>query len=206
MPTLTDILDPAPHMRIGLLGGSFNPAHAGHVHISEFALQKLGLHEIWWLVSPQNPLKAAEGMAPLEERLQTARRVADGHAVRVTDIERDLGTRYTADTLAALTRRFRDVHFVWIMGADLLLEIPRWRRWQTIFRTVPIAVFGRPPYSFRAQVGRAARRFAQVRVRESRARSLPTRTPPAWVFLNTPPNAVSATRIRAGLALGRTGD
>ncbi len=184
-------------MRVGLLGGSFNPAHSGHLHISRLALERLRLDELWWLVSPQNPLKPVAGMAPLAERLESARAVAAGEAIQVTDIERELGTRYTAETLRALKERFPDVRFVWLMGADLLLQMPRWRRWRAIFRMVPIAVFPRPSYSLKALSGRAARRFAGARVRASRAGAVAGMKPPAWVFLLAPPTAVSARRIRA---------
>jgi nicotinate-nucleotide adenylyltransferase len=183
--------------RIGLLGGSFNPAHSGHLHISRLALERLRLDELWWLVSPQNPLKPEAGMAPLAERLETARAVAAGEAIQVTDMERELGTRYTVDTLRALRKRFPDARFVWLMGADILQQIPRWKDWRAIFRTVPIAVFPRPTYSFKALSGRAARRFAGARVRASRAGALAAMRPPAWVFLRTPPIAISARRIRA---------
>ena len=183
--------------RIGLLGGSFNPAHSGHLHISRAALKRLRLDELWWLVSPQNPLKTAAGMAPLAERLETARAVAAGEAIQVTDIERELGTRYTADTLRALGKRFPEARFVWLMGADILLQMPKWRHWRAIFRMVPIAVFPRPTYSFKALSGRAARRFAGARVGASRAGAVAGMRPPAWVFLPTPPTAVSARRIRA---------
>ena len=183
--------------RIGLLGGSFNPAHSGHLHISRAALKRLGLDELWWLVSPQNPLKPEAGMAPLAERLETARAMAVDANIQVTDIEHELGTRYTADTLRALGKRFPEVRFVWLMGADILLQIPRWRQWRAIFRMVPIAVFPRPSYSFKALSGRAARRFAGARVPASRAGTLASMRPPAWVFLHIPPSAASAQRIRA---------
>ena len=179
-----------------MLGGSFDPAHAGHRHISLEALRRLGLDEVWWLVSPQNPLKRPTE-APLTDRLETARRIADHRRIRVSDIERTLGTVYTVDTLAALTRRFPAIRFVWIIGADNLIQIARWRRWREIFTTVPIAVFARPPYSFKALTGRAARRFAAFRVSETRAGSLVRLRPPAWIFFHTRPHPESATRIRA---------
>jgi nicotinate-nucleotide adenylyltransferase len=182
--------------RVGLLGGSFDPAHDGHRHISLEASRRLGLDEVWWLVSPQNPLKKPTE-SPLEERLAAARRIADHSCIRVTDIERTMGTVYTIDTLAALTRRFPGVRFVWIIGADNLIQIPRWRRWREIFTTVPIAVFARPPYSLKALTGRAARRFAAFRVSETRAGALVRLRPPAWIFFHTRPHPESATRIRA---------
>lgn len=188
--------------RVGLLGGSFNPAHAGHLHISRLAFKRLRLAEVWWLVAPQNPLKPADDMAPLTERLTNARAVAGsaawGQRVRVTDMEREMGTRYTADTLKALKRRFPAHRFVWIMGADNLIEIPRWHGWTTVFDAVPVAVFARPTYSFRALTSKAARRFARYRIKEVRATALADMRPPAWVFVHIPLNAASATGIRAG--------
>ena len=182
--------------RVGLLGGSFNPAHEGHLHISRLALDRLGLDELWWLVSPQNPLKPTAGMAPFGQRLAAARSVASDPRIRVTDIERDLGTRYTVDTIGALQARFSEHRFVWVAGADILAEIHRWKDWRRLFRTVAIAVFARPTYSFRALASIAARRFAADRVPENRARRLAAKRLPAWVYLRTPVNPTSATAIR----------
>ncbi len=185
-----------PRRRIGLLGGSFNPAHGGHRHISLEALKRLRLDEVWWLVSPQNPLKPVAGMAPLSERIEQAARIANHSRIRVADVETDMGTVYTADTLARLVNRHRNARFVWLMGADNLLQISRWRRWTEIFDTMPIAVFDRPSYSFRALSGRAARRFAKARLKEAQAGRLVEKRAPAWIFLHTPLNALSATAIR----------
>jgi nicotinate-nucleotide adenylyltransferase len=184
--------------RIGLLGGSFNPAHAGHLHISRLALQRLGLDEVWWLVSPQNPLKPPAGMAPYEERLAQARGVAAGERrIRVTGIEAELCSTYTADTLKALRRRFPRARFVWLMGGDNLAQFPYWKRWQEIFRTVPIAVFARPGLTAKALSGAASRHFARARLPAAAARRLALTPPPAWVFLHTRLDPRSATRIRA---------
>ena len=131
--------------RVGLLGGSFNPAHIGHLHISRLALDLLKLDEIWWLVSPQNPLKPEEGMKSLADRLNSARAMARGRNLWVTDIEGEMGTRFTAETLKALKGRFPRHRFVWIMGADNLIDIWRWNDWTTIFETVPVAVLPAPP-------------------------------------------------------------
>jgi nicotinate (nicotinamide) nucleotide adenylyltransferase/ribosome silencing factor RsfS/YbeB/iojap len=182
-----------------LLGGSFNPAHRGHLHLSLTALKHLGLDEVWWVVSPQNPLKPVAGMAPFAERLEQARRLAAGHRqICVTDIEDRLGrSYYTADTLRSLTRRYPDLRFVWLMGGDNLVQLPRWARWTEIFRTVPIAVFDRPSYSQRALVGAAAQRFALSRIPEAAARRLAETKPPAWVFFHNRLDATSATRIRS---------
>jgi nicotinate-nucleotide adenylyltransferase len=183
--------------RVGVLGGSFNPAHDGHRHVSILALKRLELDEVWWMVAPQNPLKSADEMAPLEKRLDAAKIIATHPRIRVTDIERDLGTKYTADTVVALKRRFSNFRFVWLMGADNLIQIPQWQDWQKIFEVVPIAIFTRPSYSSKALFGQAARRFAAFRVAESRAGSLIGMQPPAWVFLHTRPHSSSATQIRA---------
>ncbi|HWA89232.1 MAG TPA: nicotinate (nicotinamide) nucleotide adenylyltransferase [Rhizomicrobium sp.] len=134
----------APGLRIGLLGGSFNPAHEGHLYLSEVALKRLGLDYVWWLVTPQNPLKSPIGLAPIADRLRAAQRVARHPRVIATDIERVLGTRYSIDTLEALQRRFPLVEFVWLMGSDSLLLFRRWRRWREIASRVPIAVIQRP--------------------------------------------------------------
>jgi nicotinate-nucleotide adenylyltransferase len=182
---------------VGLLGGSFNPAHRGHRHISLLALRLLALDEIWWLVSPQNPLKSALGMAPLAARLDAARLVARHPRIRITDIEARLGSNFTADTLTALRSRFSGTRFVWLMGADNLRQIPHWGRWTRIFDLVPIAVFARPTYSLRALGGLAARRYARRRIEPSRARHLAEMTPPAWVFFATRLDPLSATAIRA---------
>lgn len=202
MPPLTSHMmpDAAPGARIGLLGGSFNPAHEGHLHISQHAIELLALDQVWWLVSPQNPLKSADGMAPLSDRLNGAVVVAGDRAITVTDLEREFGTQYTVDTLKILKERFEGVHFVWLMGADLLLQIEHWSRWEQLFETVPIAVFARPPYSENAENAKASRHFAEFRLESNRAEELVEQSPPAWVFLKTPENPVSATEIRAGLS------
>ena len=183
--------------RIGLLGGSFNPAHEGHRHISLFALQRLRLDAVWWLVSPQNPLKPVEGMASLDERIASAESVARHPRIEVSDIESRMGTRYTADTLQALRRRYAKHRFVWIMGADNLIQLPRWRDWTEIVEMVPIAVFARPGYSQRSLFGAAAHRFRRNRLPDHAAASLADRKAPAWVFLHTPLHPASATEIRA---------
>lgn len=184
-------------LRVGLLGGSFNPAHDGHRHVSLEALRRLGLDQVWWLVSPQNPLKPVAGMAPLAERLATARRVARHPAIVATDIERVLGTRYTADTIAALQDRFPRTRFVWLMGADNLLQVPRWRGWTRIFQAVPVAIFDRRPYSLRALSGQAARRYARQRIIGHGMARLADMEPPAWGYFRIRLHPASATALRA---------
>jgi nicotinate-nucleotide adenylyltransferase len=186
--------------RIGLLGGSFNPAHQGHLHISQVALDRLRLNEVWWVVSPQNPLKSTSGMAPFAERMARARAfAAEVGQIVVTDIERELGTRYTIDTLEALRDRFADFRFVFLMGADNFIQLPRWRAWTQIIRTVPIAIFPRPSYSHRALTSRAAKRFARFRLPDIGAHRLADQRAPAWAFVRAAPDTSSATRIRQRL-------
>lgn len=187
---------PQPGQAVGLLGGSFNPAHAGHLHISRLALQRLGLDALWWLVSPQNPLKPAAGMAPHARRLARAAEVAKHPDIVVTGIEALIGTRATADTLAALCRYFPGVRFVWIMGADNLIQVERWERWPQIFHAAAIAVFDRPTYSHRALAAKAARRFRRARVVGRAIGELATRPLPAWAFLPIPLSTLSATDLR----------
>jgi nicotinate-nucleotide adenylyltransferase len=182
---------------VGLLGGSFNPAHAGHRQVSLLALRRLRLDELWWLVSPQNPLKPVAGMAPFAERLAGAKAVARHPRIRVTGIEARLNTSYTAETLRHLIRRFPRHRFIWLMGSDNLAQVQLWKDWQQIFNSVAVAVFARPSYCLRALAGQAAHRFARNRVPESASGALRQRRPPAWVFLVGPLSPVSATAIRA---------
>lgn len=186
-------------MRIGLLGGSFNPAHEGHRHVIELARRRLRLDQIWLLVSPGNPLKQQRGMAPFERRLASARTITDGRRVIASAIEAIWGTRYTIDTLRLLLWRFPQVRFVWLMGADILTQLPRWRRWLEFVRRVPIAVLPRPGYNHQALSGRASRRFAFARRPMRSATRLAELPAPAWVFLSVPQHAASATAIRASI-------
>lgn len=181
---------------VGLLGGSFNPAHSGHCAISLHALKQLGLDEIWWLVSPQNPLKSTRGMGPLDDRLCAAQKIARHPKIIVTDIERQLGTRYTVDTLRALRRRFPKIRFVWLMGADNLKQIPHWHKGLDIFELVPVAVFRRPTYAAGRRSGKAAQRFDHAWLPTKRARCLAKQKAPAWVVLDNQYNNLSATEIR----------
>jgi nicotinate-nucleotide adenylyltransferase len=183
-------------LRVGLLGGSFNPAHEGHRHLSLLALQLLDLDQVWWLVSPGNPLKPSRNMAPFEQRYESAKRKARHPRIVVSGIERDLGTRYTADTIPALQARFPQTRFVWLMGADNLAQLHRWQRWTSLFRSVPMAVFDRPPRGFHSLFSPAARRFARQRIDASNARRLAYAEPPAWVFFASKQNPLSATALR----------
>lgn len=184
-------------MRIGLLGGSFDPPHAGHAHITRWALRALGLDQVWWLVTPGNPLKP-RGPAELARRVAAARATIRHPRVRVTDIEARLGTRYTADTLPALMRRYRGVRFVWLMGADNLAGLHRWDHWERIMESVPVAALGRPGAVAAAGLSPAARRYARWRLDAREARGLALRAPPAWTLLTGAMSPLSSTAIRAG--------
>jgi len=188
-------------IRVGLLGGSFNPAHEGHLHVSRMALRRLGLDQVWWLVSPGNPLKAGQDMASLDERLAGAREAARHPRVLPTLIEVRLNTRYTVDTVALLRRRFPRARFVWLMGADNLAQFHLWRGWGRLARIVPVAVFDRPGYSLVPVHARAARRLARWRHSVSGAAVLAEASAPAWVFLPIRRHEASATAIRAARAL-----
>ena len=160
-------------------------------------MQALALDEVWWLVSPQNPLKPEEGMATLAERFDSALVAARHRRLRVCTIEIQLGTRYTADTIAIMRKRFPRARFVWLMGADNLAQIHRWRQWRKLFTEVPIAALDRSPYSYAALAGPAARRYAQTRIANRGASILADQPAPAWVFLRQPLHPASATAIRA---------
>jgi nicotinate-nucleotide adenylyltransferase len=189
-------------MRIGILGGSFNPAHDGHRHIAEMALERLRLDQVWLLVSPGNPLKRPEGMGSLAQRLASARSIADGRRIIATDIERHFHTRFTLDTLCVLRKRFPKARFVWLMGADNLSQFPRWRGWLDIARIVPFAVLPRPTYTAAARASQAARRLAHARRADREAPVLADCAAPAWVFLHGRENALSATALRRAAAAG----
>jgi nicotinate-nucleotide adenylyltransferase len=180
-------------LRIGLLGGSFNPAHEGHVHASEVALKALKLDYVWWLISPHNPLKPKKELAPLKWRLAYAERGVRDPRIRVSDIEKSLGTRYTVDTLKALKKHFPGVHFVWLTGSDTFVQLPQWHQWEQIFSLVPIAVIPRPGSALAVTRSYAASRFAKARVAGN---ALPLE-PPAWTILKAPGVKASATRLRA---------
>jgi len=184
-------------LRVGLLGGSFDPPHAGHLHISKWALKEFGLDQVWWLVSPGNPLKE-QGPAPIERRLGACRDlVADHPRIVVTDIERKLGTRYTAKTLDAIQARYRGVRFVWLMGADNLAEFHHWDRWGEIMHKMPIGVLARPGEQLAAGCSPAARRFRRARLSARRSTALPFRATPCWSLLTGPMVNLSSTQIRA---------
>lgn len=180
---------------VGLLGGSFDPPHAGHVHITGQALKRFGLDRVWWLVSPGNPLKP-DGPAPLARRMAAARAIVRHPRVTVTDIEARLGTRYTAGTLNALIPRYPAVRFVWLMGADNLAQFHRWQRWDRIMQRVPVGVIARPGPGAAARLSPAARAFARHRLPEAAAALLPRLDPPVWCHVTVPMLAISSTDLR----------
>jgi nicotinate-nucleotide adenylyltransferase len=191
-----------PGQAVGLLGGSFDPAHSGHVHITREALKRFGLDRVWWLVSPGNPLKA-EGPAPLDRRVERARALMRHPRVDVTDIEALLGTRYTAATLKALETKYPGVRFVWLMGADNLAQLHRWQDWHWIMERVPVGVLARPGLRLGARRSRAARLYRRYRIPGRMSHLLARADPPAWCFVNVPMVDVSSTAIRASGAWQR---
>ena len=193
----------APGMRIGLYGGSFNPAHLGHRHVTLMALRRLGLDRVWWLVSPGNPLKSRNALPSVTARCAQAQRIARHPRIAVTGIEATLGVRFTVQTLRFLTRRRPGVRFVWIMGADSLGTFHRWKGFAEIAQLMPIAVIDRPGSTMTPLSARTGRRLAGARMPEAAAATLPTRRPPAWIFLHGPRSTLSSTTIREG-GRGRT--
>ncbi|MGV7215631.1 nicotinate-nucleotide adenylyltransferase [Bradyrhizobium sp. UFLA05-112] len=183
-------------MRIGLLGGSFNPPHHAHREISRFALTRLKLDRVWWLVTPGNPLKENGALHALGERMKAARDVADDPRIEVSCLESVIRTRYTIDTINFLRRRASGLRFVWIMGADNLAQFHRWQDWQRIAAQVPMAVIDRPPQSFRALASPAAQALARYRLPENEATRLADRQAPAWVFLTGLKLSLSSTTLR----------
>lgn len=181
---------------IGLLGGSFDPAHEGHAHITREAMRRFGLDRVWWLVSPGNPLKA-HGPAPMAVRLAKSRQVMRDPKVEITGLEAELGTRSTAQTLRRLVALYPGVRFVWLMGADNLAQFHLWDDWRSILRLVPVGVLARPGYRMVAGQARAARIFAAARLEAERARLLPFADLPAWCFVQMPLSDKSSSAIRA---------
>jgi nicotinate-nucleotide adenylyltransferase len=187
----------APGVKIGLFGGSFNPAHEGHRMASLTALRKLGLDRIWWLVTPGNPLKDNSALPGQSQRMQQARKLARHPRIIITGIEAALNTRYTADTLRALKRRCPGVQFVWIMGSDNLASFHRWQEWQAIARLMPIAIIDRPGSTHKAVRSRAAFNLASRRLDESDSLLLAGSRTPAWIFLHGRRSSLSSTQLRA---------
>ena len=182
--------------KIGLLGGSFNPAHEAHLEITVTALEKLKLDAVWWLVSPQNPLKSAEDMAGFEDRMDSARSIATDDRIYVTDLESHLGTSYTVDSLDRIINLLPDSQFVWLMGADNLTQFSQWKDWKKIARTVAFAIFDRPMYSNAVEKSEAAMLFREYQIPEEQAAKLCTMKAPVWTFIRDVQNPLSSTEIR----------
>lgn len=203
--TLQDALPPhylrMPHaekgMQVGLFGGSFNPPHAGHALVAEIALRRLQLDQLWWIVTPGNPLKSARELAPLAERVAQSERVAEDPRIKVTAFEASHSVRFTADTLALIKARNAGVDFVWIMGADNLRDFHRWQRWRRIAMTFPIAVIDRPGATLSFLSSVLAKTFDYARIDEADAPTLAHKKAPAWTFIHGPRSLLSSTAIRA---------
>ena len=186
----------APGMRVGLLGGSFNPPHGGHALITRLALRRLRLDRVWWLVTPGNPLKSLTGLAALQARIEAARQLDVGAKVVISDIEAQIGSRFTYHTLLWLRRRAPCVHFVWIMGADNLIQFHRWRHWRAIADLMPIAVVDRPGSTLSALSSRAGAALSPWRTPERDAARFSTMKPPAFLFLHGQRSRLSSTALR----------
>ncbi|MBT9384527.1 nicotinate-nucleotide adenylyltransferase [Pseudooceanicola sp. CBS1P-1] len=184
-----------PGQSIGLLGGSFDPPHHGHVHITLAALRAFDLDQVWWLVSPGNPLKS-RGPAPMQDRLDAARRLLDHPRVKITDLEARTGTRYTAETLRALGPLYPGVRFTWLMGADNLVQFDRWQEWRWIMETFPLGVLARPGERLGARTSRAARIYRDHRLPAVQSHLLARSAAPAWCFVNVPLVSISSTLLR----------
>jgi len=184
-------------LSIGLFGGSFNPAHDGHMHVARTALRALDLDQIWWMVSPQNPLKPKQ--PSYEFRVSTVEALGLPYAMKVSHMETEFGTQYTVDTLTRAVSKWPNTHFVFLMGADNLLQLPKWRRWETIMKTMPIAVIARPGKNntaIKARLGKAAQIYSDYRLPEARADMLKYYDAPAWCYLTPPMNSQSSSAIR----------
>jgi len=185
------------NMRIGLFGGSFNPAHGGHLHISKTALERLKLDLVWWLLSPQNPLKNAEDYAPYADRARSARDIIDNSKIELSFFEHEQKLNYSVDTIRRLLELHAEIKFVWLMGADAFADLDRWKDWRTIIETIPIAIFNRPGFTKSALGSKAAQLYAEFRLDEEDAALLPGKKAPAWCFINQPLDYTTSTQIRA---------
>ena len=186
-----------PGQRVGIMGGTFNPPHAGHALISQTTLKRLRLHQLWWVVTPGNPLKSNGTLPSLESRIAACQELITDPRITVTGFEAELGTPYTAATLAFLRARYPSVHFVWVMGADNLASFHRWQQWRDIMQLMPIAVVDRPGWRHRSLAAKAAVTYARAYFPERRAAQLPMLKPPAWTLLTGPLSDLSSTALRA---------
>lgn len=188
----------APGMKVGIFGGSFNPAHRAHVTLSLAALRRLDLDLVIWLVSPQNPLKGTSDMASFEKRFDGAKLIARHPRLLVSDLENRLGSTYTAETLSRIKSLYPQVDFVWLMGSDNLIQFPKWKDWTRIMEMMPVAVFARPPLHIKAQMSQVAQRYARARMDATDAHLLAGTKPPRWTFIEDFLDPVSSTAIRTG--------
>ena len=184
--------------RIGLFGGTFNPPHRGHRHVAVAALKRLGLDEVWWMVTPGNPLKSGADLPPLQRRVALTERFAQHPRMRVTAFESAIGTPFSAEAIRHARARRPGVKFVWVMGADNLASLHRWQNWRTILRLMPVAVVGRPGAAMAPLSAPASRAFSRYRLPEVMATGLADQKPPAWVFLHVPLDPLSSTALRSG--------
>jgi nicotinate-nucleotide adenylyltransferase len=191
-------------MKIGLFGGTFDPPHDAHRSACLIAMRRLGLDCVWWLVTPGNPLKDTRGLAPLGERIASAKALAQHPRIVVTGLEADIGARYTYDTVRYLRSRCPGVRFVWIMGADNLRSFHRWQKWRSIAEMLPIAVVDRLGPSLYSTAGIAGQALTRFRIPEIAARTLASRKPPAWVYLHGLKSPLSSTALRAARRMSRT--
>lgn len=193
-------LIPNASQTIGLLGGSFNPAHAGHIHLSQQAIKRLRLDAVWWLVSPHNPLKAKSDLAKYETRIAHARDLTANHRnITVSDFEAQHNFHYSIDTITALQKTYPRMRFIWLMGADNLASFHKWRNWEAMFKSIPIAVFDRSPYQLSALSSKAAQRFRNNRLDERDGMKLASEDAPSWAYFTMPRHPQSATNLRKKL-------
>ena len=186
----------SPNQKIGILGGSFNPAHEGHLSISKIALQRLNLDAVWWIISPRNPLKKYDILYDFEERVSSAEKVIDTNHISISKLERDAQIKYTIGTVEYLNTRYFGTKFVWIMGADNLKDFHRWREWDKLALTVPIAIIDRPSSSLDVTSSLFANKYRKYRVDEADAQNLANKKQPAWVFLHSKLNDQSSSQLR----------
>lgn len=186
----------SPNQKIGILGGSFNPAHEGHLSISKIALQRLNLDVVWWIISPRNPLKKYDILYDFEERVSSAEKVIDTNHISISKLERDAQIKYTIGTVEYLNTRYFGTKFVWIMGADNLKDFHRWREWDKLALTVPIAIIDRPSSSLDVTSSLFANKYRKYRVDEADAQNLADKKKPAWVFLHSKLNDQSSSQLR----------
>jgi len=186
----------SPNQKIGILGGSFNPAHEGHLSISKIALQRLNLDVVWWIISPRNPLKKYDILYDFEDRVSSAEKVIDTNHISISNLEKNAQIKYTIGTVEYLNTRYFGTKFVWIMGADNLKNFHRWREWDKLALTVPIAIIDRPSSSLDVTSSLFANKYRKYRVDEADAQNLANKKKPAWVFLHSKLNDQSSSQLR----------